>query len=247
MPETSGDIQKAEEFVRLTLGGVEISPYLLEEALEKRSLPEVFLVVCSSSCRLQTRSGLRFEPKPKTDPIYQRRGVGRKDPLIRSLGLHQDTRRVVDLSFGFGKDGFLVSRFAEEVIACEKHPLVYLLMREALESLRNGVAGPPLTLIYANSLDWLRKNENWKNTAFYFDPMFPDRQGTASPGKEMQVLRILHGDLETQRGSLDFARFLDFPWERLVIKRPSDSGVLSETPPSYAVKNGKLRFDVYKR
>ena len=56
-----------------------------------------------------------------------------RDPFLRAMG--KDTRTVFDMTMGFAKDAVLLTCAGKEVWACEKNPIIFSIVKQALENI----------------------------------------------------------------------------------------------------------------
>lgn len=154
---------------------------------------------------------------------------------------------VLDATAGLGRDGYLLAASGAQVVSCERHPAVALLLADGLWRARQAEAeNPALNAIldrwsfrHASSVALMAE---LAPDVIYLDPMFPEREKSALVKKEMRAFRSLVGeDVDAQQlfdAACQFAR------KRVVVKRPS-SGVTLGRTPSHVVEGKAARFDVY--
>lgn len=152
--------------------------------------------------------------------------------LMKALGCKKGDK-VIDATAGFGFDTSYLLHHGLEVVAFERTPILYTLLRGSLLLYEKAL---PLTLNFGAASDHV-----W-DCPVYFDPMYDagDKRSAASK-KEMSFLHELVGadeDAEEQ------ARLLRQKTKRLVIKRPP------RLPPMLPHRNSyweskAVRFDLY--
>jgi len=192
-------------------------------------------------------SGLRHRAK-----INQ----ARSEMLVRACGVPNDgsTWRLVDATAGLGRDGYLLAVCGATVTLVERHPVLQLLLADALASLQ--LAQPEvvarLHLQCGESIGYLQtfhgQPESGRPHVVYCDPMFPAREKSAAVGGDMQVLHELIGE-SPDAGEL-LAAALRAATRRVVVKRPLRAEALvapglEHIHPSYALEGRASRFDVY--
>lgn len=179
----------------------------------------------------------------------------RSEMLIRACGVPNDGTpwRIVDSTAGLGRDGYLLAVCGATVTLVERHPILQLLLDDALANL--ALANPDvherITLLRGEAipaLQALAATPDERVDVVYCDPMFPPATKTAAVGGDMQVLHELIGD--TPDGSELLAAALRAAKRRVVVKRPlrADALVpagLANIHPSYALEGRASRFDVY--
>ncbi len=163
----------------------------------------------------------------------------------QSLG--NKTRRVADLSGGFGQDALLMSLQGYAVTVVERIPLMAVMIDEAFMRLEeSGALGgsgwlrPKVKL--GSALEMIPELETQVDCA-YFDPMFsPKRKQSAASNKYMQFLQALAGP--DSDSSLVASRILQSKIPRLSVKRPPYAEPLLANP--HAQFGSKLvNYDVY--
>ncbi|MCK9493998.1 MAG: class I SAM-dependent methyltransferase [Dehalococcoidia bacterium] len=169
--------------------------------------------------------------------------------LATALGLKKlpTTPLVLDATAGLGRDSVLAAALGCEVIACERSPIVALLLRDALVRADGGglrdLAGR-IEVRDADAREVLAALEESPDVVLV-DPMFPERPGAAKPQKEMQLLqRLLGPDTpEDTAALLDAA--LQHATRRVVVKRPPHAPPVGDRKPSFTVEGKAVRYDVY--
>lgn len=171
--------------------------------------------------------------------------------LAKAIGLKKgrSTPSVVDATAGLGQDACILATLGATVRLLERSPVLALLLHDALSRLEPITVRERMTLIEADSINWLQmsaKDSTFAADVIYLDPMFPHRTKSAAVKKEMRMLRELVGeDLDANRL---FAAALACPVSRIVVKRPARAPFLiAEVEPTFSVKGRANRFDVYIR
>ncbi len=182
------------------------------------------------------------------DPRFAR-PLARKDALARATGWKAGYRPpVVDLTTGLGRDAWALASGGCEVTAVERHPVVWLLLTDALE---RAMARPGLAAIAARIEpvfgDVLGVEPPalpaTDETVWYLDPMFPERKKSALVKKPMRIFHQLVGE-DPDAGAL-FAWARRQAGARWVVKRPPGAPTIDATAPAIDYRSGRLRFDVY--
>jgi len=164
-----------------------------------------------------------------------------KEPLYRALGLKgklaEQKKSIWDTTCGTGKDSVLIHHFGASLTSFERHPIVYLLLQDALR--RFPLLDFELIFRSANFYDGKLSSPE----VIYFDPMYPSKKKSALPRKEMLIFKELVGE------DLDAGDFLEWALskalERVVVKRPLEAPPLKPNPTaSYSGKS--TRYDMYK-
>lgn len=99
---------------------------------------------------------------------------------------------------------------------------------------------------WAEAQDFLTQsqNETLLPEVIYYDPMYPAKNKTALPSKEMQILRELNGMNEDNPEIV--ATALRLKIKRVVVKRPLKAKVILEKP-TFQLSSKLVRYDVYVR
>ncbi len=162
--------------------------------------------------------------------------------LARACVMRGETpTTVLDLTAGLGRDGMLLAAIGCRVTLVERHPLVALLLEDALARA-------------ARELDWVRERvrlipadaldcELQPADVVYLDPMFPPRSKQALVKKEMQLFHRLVGRDEDAEALFERGRQLAL--HRLVVKRPRKAPPLAGMRPAGRIEGKTTRYDLY--
>jgi len=193
----------------------------------------------------------------------------------KALGLHKnDEHRVFDANAGLGQDSFVFAALGAEVLACERSPLVYCLLSDALQRARQdngiGLIAKRIKLIKDDAISRISNGEVGECHSIYLDPMFPNKNQfpnkkqspdkNQSPNKkrqalskkEMQVFQKIIGS--DQDAELLFDEALNFLYsnttqnqycKRVVLKRPRLAPVLLQEKLGRQIEGNATRFDIY--
>lgn len=215
----------------------------------------VALLVGSTGLALARGGGQRLTPVRVdfSDPALLhrlRRADARGEDIARAVGVGQRRPlQVVDATAGWGRDSAVLAALGCEVTMIERHPVVWLLLDDALA--RASASADPRVRTLVDRLrliegDARERQQRWSAPApdaVLLDPMFPERDGSAAVRKEMQLFQALVGDdadaAELLAASLALARY------RVVVKRPRRAPALPGPPPSFTIGGRSTRFDVY--
>lgn len=171
-----------------------------------------------------------------------------KQDLTRALGVKPGIRpRILDLTAGLGKDAFVLASQGCQVVAVERHPLIYLLLadgvRRAVNDLRTQVTAALLDLRHADGRSVMAQIQSQDFDVIYLDPMYPHRDKTALVKQDMRLLRDVAGDdLDAEQL---FQAALSTAGKRITVKRPLHAPRLGLQPPDLQYKGTSTRFDVY--
>jgi 16S rRNA (guanine1516-N2)-methyltransferase len=163
-----------------------------------------------------------------------------KEPLFKSLGIKgQNEQKVIwDLTCGTGKDALLIYHFRKEIICFERHPVVYLMLKDALRRF------PIEMQLHFGDARQAYLKESSKPDVIFFDPMYPEKKKkSALPRKEMVIFKDIVGDDEDALDVFHWA--MTKARERVVVKRPLEAVALKENPTA-SYKGKSTRYDMYK-
>lgn len=199
--------------------------------------------------QLVSPSGLTFQ-LDFSSLNYRRRFSPSSDLLCRACGWHLGLRRVWDLTAGLAVDSVLLSQAGFQVRAIEQNPFLFLLIKHAYweqqKSAQQSHSTPlrPIDFQWGRAEDFLRTLEGvpLKPEVVYYDPMYPSKNKTALPSKEMQLLRELNGTDGENAELLMLA--LQSGILRLVVKRPLKAPPILERPQAQ-IKGKLIRYDIY--
>ncbi len=154
---------------------------------------------------------------------------------------------ILDLTAGWGIDGFILAQHGKQVTMLEQNSLLVSILSVSLDLARGCTrtksAVNRITLKASNSLNYLRALGSQDNfDCIYMDPMFPDRRSGAKPAKDMQLLQKLTENMDITHC---FNLALDKATNRVVVKRPTRANTLTSKKPDFTYKEKTIRFDVY--
>ncbi|MDN5869392.1 MAG: class I SAM-dependent methyltransferase [Nitrococcus sp.] len=178
------------------------------------------------------------------------RASARGEAIARACGLaRHGSRQVVDATAGLGRDAYILAQLGARVTLIERSPVVFALLEDACE--RAARRAPTLSslarmrLIAGDAAAWLRTcTRKERPQVVYLDPMYPRQIKRAAPRKEMQVLQVLLGVVDTADTLLQVAQ--QTATERVVVKRPRHAEPLAGERPDYQIVGRSTRFDVYR-
>jgi len=159
----------------------------------------------------------------------------------------RNIKTVLDLTAGWGIDGFTLAWHGQQVTLLEQNELVHAIVAYSLNQLaanHHGAAVAERMFIEnTNANSYLRSSAaNLEYDCIYLDPMFPRHKSGAKPAKEMQILQALTTNVEIDSC---FELALQKARRRVVVKRPARAALLSALKPDLAYREKTIRFDVY--
>lgn len=177
-------------------------------------------------------------------------GRSLRQQIARAVGITKGNEyrpKVIDATAGFGQDAWLLASLGCRVTAIERHPIMAVLLKEALQlaaEARPDVA-TNMKLINDDARTVLARLKS--ADVVYLDPMFPARRrgaGAAEP-KRMRLLRRLVGEDYDARELFSVSR--QFAKRRVVVKRPLYADPIAEQQVVSVHKGKSVRYDVYSR
>lgn len=182
-------------------------------------------------------------------------GGGKGQDIAKAVGLGQKgfKPRLLDLTAGLGRDGFVLASLGAEVVMVERNPVVFALLSDGLERAREQVSEDAelrgvldrLEAVSGEGADYLTGlAEELKPDVIFLDPMFPPREKSGKVKKEMQLFHQLVGTAAEDSDQL-LPLALSHARYRVVVKRPAHAPFLNEQAPGYSLKGKSTRFDVY--
>ena len=156
-----------------------------------------------------------------------------------------DIVTVLDLTAGWGKDSFVMASHGQQVTMLEHNPLIFACIDYLLQIAQADNPQPVferLRLIRQNSLEYLQQTDGIAADCLYLDPMFPAHKSTARPGKDLQLLQLLTGNLDIDQL---FQLALQKAGKRVVVKRPLHAARLRDRKADIVYREKSVRFDVY--
>lgn len=199
-----------------------------------------FFLCFEPSGRLGLTDSHNKQAKPYIAELHVRRQSQGIDPLMRAIGYR--TGAVLDCTGGWATDAAHIAAHGIPVIAIERHPVVYALVRNALAFCENEKIIRNLSWRHENSVAFLDTLDD-PIDVIYLDPMYPPRPGSAAPKKPLQLLQSLIAEDKDDAGAL-LSIALTKASQRVVVKRPHYAAPL--LPGKSGATEGKLvRYDIY--
>ncbi len=183
-----------------------------------------------------------------TSPIFLNRlnSMGKKQPLLKAIGIEKPIQSVLDISMGWGVDAFTMAYFGLQVTAIERNPLVFLLVERALARLEEfenlSEAAKRMNLVSGDSREFL-KNCGKKHDVVFYDPMFPSEFKSGVSKKEMAFLEEL--DCIGGGGEEKIINFASQNAQKRVVVKRSKHAPQIHPNVSHSIESKLLRYDVY--
>jgi len=167
--------------------------------------------------------------------------LGKNELIAKAVGLSRGVQRVFDATLGLAEDAWFFLRLRVPVVGCERSPVVYLLLKDAVRRARLVFPELPFHIHYADAKAVLRSHPD-EFPVVYMDPMFPEKKKSALPRKEMRIFRKWVGD----DGDITelFETAMEHATERVVVKRPNKAPDLADGVV-HSFKGKTVRYDLY--
>lgn len=245
---TDGDQAAASDFAQRL--GLEVLGEV--KPTKERRFP--FLMVYSASGPALVETGKGAPGPVNADFVsgkvdHRRKFGGGKGQLIaKAVGLKSGiTPQVLDATAGLGRDAFVLASLGCEVTLLERSPVVAELLSAGLAQARLSYEVAPvvslMTMIQADSIEWLSSQVSTVADVIYLDPMFPDRDKSSLVKKEMRLFKpLVGGDLDASallKEALSKARY------RVVVKRPRKAPEIEGISPTLKLEGKSSRYDIY--
>lgn len=189
---------------------------------------------------------LRFHHSFISGPIAKRAGQTNQLLLKACNNKQRNIHRVLDLTAGWGIDGYTLARHGQAVTLLEQNQLVHAIVAESLAQL---AANPATADIAArmiieqiDAIHFLQNQGEAEFDCIYLDPMFPPHKSAAKPAKEMQILQTL---TDNRNIEACFELALARARKRVVVKRAAKAAPLGQHKPDLVQRARTIRFDVY--
>ena len=189
---------------------------------------------------------LKFHHSFISGPIVKRASQTNQLLLKACNNKQRNIHRVLDLTAGWGVDGYTLARHGQTVTLLEQNKLVHAIVAESLAQLASNSATADIAArMVIEQIDAKHFLQNQSETEFdciYLDPMFPVHKSGAKPAKEMQILQAL-----TDNSNIEacFELALAQARKRVVVKRAAKASPFEQHKPDLVHRAKTIRFDVY--
>lgn len=174
-------------------------------------------------------------------------GGGKNQLIAKAVGIKSSQKlTVLDVTAGLGRDAFVLATLGCDVVMCERSEEIHALLKDAIARANHvdWFQQLSLKLIHANAIDYLATID-WQPDVIYIDPMYPPKNKSALPKKEMILLRAVVGDDLDAEKLFEAARCV--AKKRVVVKRARHAPTISGEKPDVVFEGKSSRFDVYLR
>jgi 16S rRNA (guanine1516-N2)-methyltransferase len=189
---------------------------------------------------------LRFHHSFISGPIVKRASQTNQLLLKACNNKQRNIHRVLDLTAGWGVDGYTLARHGQSVTLLEQNKLVHAVVAQSLAQLALNSATADIAARMAieqfDAKHFLQNQVKAEFDCIYLDPMFPAHKSSAKPAKEMQILQAL-----TDNSNIEacFELALAQARKRVVVKRAAKAAPLEQHKPDLVHRAKTIRFDVY--
>lgn len=169
-----------------------------------------------------------------------------RELLVRASRLKNFSGRPVllDATAGLGEDSMLLAAAGFEVHMYENDPVIGALLEDAhrralSDPAVSGIASR-MTVHREDSIEAMH-HLDYAPDVIFLDPMFPERQKSASVKKKFQLLQKLERPCSNEHELLEAA--VDLRPLKIVIKRPVKGPFLDGRRPDYSITGNAVRYD----
>lgn len=152
----------------------------------------------------------------------------------------------VDATAGLGEDSLLLAAAGFNVTLYERNPVVYELLKDALERAAQIPELAPvvarMTAVHADSVAGMASLETPPDIIL-LDPMFPARQKSALVKKKLQMIQKLEQPCDDEITLLLTA--MEAKPKKLIVKRPPKGDYLAGLKPDHSIEGKAVRFDCF--
>lgn len=170
--------------------------------------------------------------------------------LVKASKLKGESRglQVIDATAGFGEDSLLLAAAGNYVTLYEYDPVIAALLKDGLRraaetsELMHIVSR--MRLVEGDSIQAMAEMKDVDRVdVILLDPMFPERQKSASVKKKFQLLQQLESPCSDEDEMLGAA--MSARPRKLVIKRPVKGPYLGGKKPEYSYTGKAIRYDCF--
>ena len=168
--------------------------------------------------------------------------TNRKSTFAKALGLKKNQQHLLDLTAGFGKDSYVVSKYFSKITWVEQNPIVYLLLKDGLKRLSeaNSEEASKFELVLADAKSYLSGVTHSPAVSLYFDFMFWDKK--AKSNKDMFFLKhITQNDPLTDVDEI-LSLALQSKSERCVLKAKAYKGSMT---PKHIYEGSTIKYYIF--
>lgn len=178
---------------------------------------------------------------------FQKQRLSAKTDLLGRACAAAPGKKIFDMTMGMASDSLKLVYFGAEVMAMDKQPLIYELVRDAVFRIERDFTFDSGKLAFDPHFgDSLVRAKEYVSAfeVFYLDPMFHLQNRTALPKKKMQFLNDIIGE-NSDDEFIPTVRFLLDHKKRVVVKRHPDAPTFGGLKPKSVYAGKKIRFEVF--
>ena len=174
--------------------------------------------------------------------VRRRVRQGRRLALARACDARPGLR-VHDALAGWGTDGLVLAALGCRVHLSERNAEVHRILDSRLRAESLARARPDF-------ISWEHEDarDRWRSggdfDVVYLDPMFGKHPKTALPGKQMQILANLVGEMSAGEIAELIGQARRVAGSRVVVKRRARTEAIGR--PAWQIRARSVRFDVYR-
>lgn len=156
----------------------------------------------------------------------------------------EGTPVVIDATAGLGEDSMLLAAAGFKVHLYESNEIIGALLKDAHE---RALTLPKLCVpagrmsVHIEDSIFAMKNLDFEPDIVFLDPMFPQREKSASVKKKFQLLQRLERPCSNEDELLEAA--IGTHPRKIVIKRPIKGPYLGGKKPDYSLSGNAVRYD----
>lgn len=175
--------------------------------------------------------------------ILLRRRQLNRELLIQAIKLKpSDNLFIIDATAGLAKDAALLALYGYQVLMLEQNPILATIIYYALDN--KLIPADNLQLIFTDSIEYFKFNNDIKPDIVYLDPMFNHLPKSLAK-KDMQIIQLLvHNN--SNSSDIELFNIVQEQAKRVIIKRDYKQATLVNIPaPSYTKVGKTIRYDIY--
>ena len=172
-------------------------------------------------------------------------GGGRRQLIGRAVGMTpKKTLKVLDVTAGLGRDGYLLASLGADVTMVERSPIIAALLQDGLRRAKSQMTQFNLDFVVMDSQRYMEQlaPADYPDIV-YLDPMFPPLKKSAAVKKEMRVLKLIVDEPDNAVTLLALAKKI--AKKRVVVKRHRHMATLDGADADLVFSGKSSRYDVY--
>jgi 16S rRNA (guanine1516-N2)-methyltransferase len=206
-----------------------------------------------SNCLIVSEEGISLRLEGYQHELYidfcnnyykYRSSSSAKEGILNACGVRAGKcPSILDLTGGWGRDGYILANAGCDVVLLERDPIVYILLNDGIRRLKEKT-NYQIEVINIDALDYLQR-ETVKQEIIYYDPMRPNENNAAKNKKEIEILRKI---ITSNAQSCELAKLaLTKANTRLVIKSGRYEMIDIDRVPTFSILGKNTKFDIYHK